>query len=306
MFNKVLAQSQVWGGQQATAFQDYIALAIKYVLGFGGAIVVLVVFYVIWVVISKRISRAIKSNIVGKDEHAYKVADLVWNIAYYVIFTIGFVIAFSLVGIDLSIFLWGLSIGIWFALKQLLENFVAWLLVLTTKEFKIGDIIEIVTPNYSYMGRIEEINVRYSVLKLLDLRKVVVPNIDLITNPLKTFSSEEFIRLTSSFSVSHLEDIDKIEKIVSDAVRKVPGLIKLENIAVLVSAFNEFWVVFKVVYFAPANFEAAVGIIQSRVNKAIKKALDEHNISISYPHLSLTVDKNDPTIVEFLKNKLSW
>ncbi len=306
MLNYVFAQVTPNAAQQSLTFQDYINLAVKYVLGFGGAIFVLVVFYVIGIIISKRIARAIKSNIVGKDEHAYKVADLVGNIAYYVIFTIGFVIAFSLVGIDLSIFLGGLSIGIWFALKQLLENFVAGLLVLTTKEFKIGDIIEIVTPNYSYMGRIDEINVRYSVLKLLDLRKVIVPNIDLITNPLKTFSSEEFIRLTSSFSVSHLEDVDKVEKIILDAVKQVPGLIKLDNIAVLVSAFNEFWVVFKVVYFAPANFEAAVWIIQSRVNKAIKKALDQHGISISYPHLSLTVDKNDPTIMEFLKKKLDW
>jgi len=177
--------------------------------------------------------------------------------------------------------------------------------VLTTKEFKIGDIIEITTPSYSYIGRMDEINIRYSVLKLLDLRKVVIPNIDLITNPLKTFSSEEFIRLTSTFSVSHLEDIDKVEKVVLDAVKKVEGLIKRDAIAVLLNKFDEFGMVFKVVYFAPANFEAAVGIVQSRVNKAIKKALDEAGISISYPHLALTADPQDPSlkkIAEFVRS----
>ncbi len=72
---------------------------------------------------------------------------------------------------------------------------IAGLLVLTTKEYKIGDLIEFQDANNNnYFGRIEEITIRYSVIRTLDLRRVVIPNLDLITRPVKTFDSEETIR----------------------------------------------------------------------------------------------------------------
>ncbi|MBU0626136.1 mechanosensitive ion channel family protein [Patescibacteria group bacterium] len=45
-----------------------------------------------------------------------------------------------------------------------------------------------------YFGRIEEITIRYTVIRTLDLRQVVIPNTTLISTPIKTFSAEELVR----------------------------------------------------------------------------------------------------------------
>ncbi|HCB51916.1 TPA: hypothetical protein DEP21_05130 [Patescibacteria group bacterium] len=50
-----------------------------------------------------------------------------------------------------------------------------------------------------YFGRIEEITIRYTVIRTLDLRQVIIPNMTLISTPIKTFSSEDLVKLTAIF-----------------------------------------------------------------------------------------------------------
>ncbi|USN55470.1 MAG: mechanosensitive ion channel [Candidatus Peribacteria bacterium] len=79
---------------------------------------------------------------------------------------------------------------------------IAGILVLTNKEFKLGDIIQI-DENEQYFGRIEEITIRYTVIRTFDLRKVVVPNLMLITRPIRTYDSEELVRLDFTLSIHY-------------------------------------------------------------------------------------------------------
>jgi len=75
---------------------------------------------------------------------------------------------------------------------------IAGMMMLYTKEFKLGDIVE-VYADQTYFGRIEEITIRYTIIRTLDLRQVVLPNMTLITVPIKTFSSEDLVKLTAIF-----------------------------------------------------------------------------------------------------------
>jgi small conductance mechanosensitive channel len=77
---------------------------------------------------------------------------------------------------------------------------IAGIMILYTKEFKLGDIIE-VQADQVYLGRIEEITIRYTIIRTLDLRQVVLPNMTLITVPIKTFSAEPIIKLNAVFGV---------------------------------------------------------------------------------------------------------
>jgi len=72
---------------------------------------------------------------------------------------------------------------------------VAGIMILYTKEFRLGDIIEI-NADQTYFGRIEEIQIRYTIIRTLDLRQVVIPNTTMISSTVKTFSAEPMIKLT--------------------------------------------------------------------------------------------------------------
>jgi small-conductance mechanosensitive channel len=73
----------------------------------------------------------------------------------------------------------------------------AGMMILYTKEFKMGDVIE-VQSDQIYFGRIEEITIRYTVIRTLDLRQVVIPNMTMISKPIKTFSSENIVKLNTT------------------------------------------------------------------------------------------------------------
>jgi len=79
--------------------------------------------------------------------------------------------------------------------------------VLTNKEFRLGDIIEVDYDQNTYFGRIEEITIRYTVIRMFDLRKVIIPNIDMVMNPVRTYDGEDLVRLETSFTVHYSTDV---------------------------------------------------------------------------------------------------
>lgn len=112
---------------------------------------------------------------------------------------------------------------------------IAGLLVLTTKEYKIGDLIEFQDEsNNNYFGRIEEITIRYSVLRTLDLRRVIIPNLDLITRPVKTYDSEEIIRLDFIVGLGYEVDLNKAFEICKQAINELDWTTEKEHTRVTI------------------------------------------------------------------------
>src|SRR6267143_6605441 len=65
-----------------------------------------------------------------------------------------------------------------FVFQNILQNFLAGLLLLWAEPFRIGDEIKI----DNYEGTVEEIQTRATIIKTYDERRVVIPNADLFTH----------------------------------------------------------------------------------------------------------------------------
>src|SRR5690606_14900110 len=103
------------------------------------------------------------------------------------------------------------------AFKEILGNMIAGMMILYTKELKLGDVIEI-DADKGYFGRIEEITIRYTVIRTLDLRQVIIPNMTLISNPIRTFSAESTVKLTTEAYVHYDSDLDKAIHVIKDTI----------------------------------------------------------------------------------------
>ena len=109
-------------------------------------------------------------------------------------FTVGQL--FSILGIG--------SVAIGFAFRDILQNFLAGILILLNQPFRIGD--QIIMKDLE--GTVEEIQTRATFLKTYDGRRVVVPNSDLFTNTVTVNTAFETRRLEHVIGISYDDDIE--------------------------------------------------------------------------------------------------
>ena len=120
-------------------------------------------------------------------------------------------------------------------------------MILYTKEFKMGDIVEI-NADQVYFGRIEEITIRYTIIRTLDLRQVILPNMTLISVPIKTFSAEPIIKLTTVFGIGYDSDTTKVIELVKEIVNSFEFVKEKNTTKVFVSSFAASWIEIKALF----------------------------------------------------------
>lgn len=100
------------------------------------------------------------------------------------IVVLGFLISFSVVApsfqaADLIKMLGIGSVAIGFAFQNILQNFLAGILLLVNEPFRLGDLISVT----GIEGNVDDIQARATVVTTKEGRRVVIPNAVLFTNP---------------------------------------------------------------------------------------------------------------------------
>lgn len=125
-------------------------------------------------------------------------------------------------------------------------------MMLSIKELKLGDIIQ-VDGDPGYFGKIEEITIRYTVIRTLDLRQVIIPNMELISNPIKTYSSEELIKLNTTIPVSYDTNLDQAMEIMVSSANTLDIVHQKKSTKAFVMEYGEAGVEIKVFFRVDPN-----------------------------------------------------
>ena len=113
------------------------------------------------------------------------------------------------------------SVAIGLAFRDILQNFLAGILLLVTQPFRISD--QIVAS--SYEGTVEDIQTRATFIRTYDGRRVVVPNADLFTDPVVVNTAFEHRRLEDDVGIGYGDDIDRARGLILEAVRGTEGVL---------------------------------------------------------------------------------
>ncbi len=180
------------------------------------------------------------------------------------------------------------SIAIGFALKDVLQNFVAGVLLLVRRPFRVGD--EIRTRDHE--GTVEAIDVRATRIITYDGERVIVPNGDVYTNVVVVRTAKPTRRIEVRVGIGYEDAIDEAREVIHRAlaetagVEKDPppfvGVIELAPSAVVVQVF--FWT---------GSSQANVVTVRDRVVDGIKRALDDAGIDMPYPHTVVVIDSRE-------------
>jgi small conductance mechanosensitive channel len=112
------------------------------------------------------------------------------------------------------------SIAIGFALKDILQNFVAGVLLLWRRPFRIGDQIR----TGEYEGTVEDIDVRATRIRTYDNELVVVPNGEVYTRGMIVRTAFGLRRVRLGVSISYFDDIDADREVIRGALSRTEGV----------------------------------------------------------------------------------
>lgn len=210
---------------------------------------------------------------------------------HFILIAIGVLISLNTLGISftsLAIIFGGLSIGIGFGLQNVVSNLISGLILFFERPIKIGDLIEVV--DVDIFGRVSSINLRSTVVMALDEKEVIVPNSQLITEPVHNLTHyNNLFRVCISVSVSFDSDVELVKNVLIETAQEHPKVIteptpEMEDVTtpfVRFIAFGESSLDFELLAWIPDSFQRFD--VASDLHFMIWDKFKEYGIKIPFP-----------------------
>lgn len=175
------------------------------------------------------------------------------------------------------------SVAIGFAFKDIFENFFAGVLILWRYPVEKGDFIQY----GDVLGKIEEINIRNTLLRKTDGELVIIPNGQLFKSNVEVLTDRDLRRVRIICGVGYEEDLAEARQVIQQAVESCSTVDTDESIQVFAKEFGDSSINFEIAWWAKPT---PLGIRESRneVVQAVKKRLDHAEIEIPFPYRTLT------------------
>ena len=232
------------------------------------------------IVISLYLAR-ILSNIVRRMLDHRKiplgVVQLFSQLTYWAIIVSGAILAlqrfFNITAFIAGLGIAGLTVGL--ALQDVMKNFVAGVILLVQQPFRVGETIGI----KGFDGTITAIDLRATEMRATDGRLVILPNSDVLVNPIINYSRTNQRQVELSLNLPLTSEPDTVKQILTDAGKDIVGfLYKPEPAVVFVNLTNSamevklsFWVDVK---------KNDIGRVKEAVLLKIKSAFSEEGIEL--------------------------
>ncbi|MEZ5758131.1 MAG: mechanosensitive ion channel [Emcibacteraceae bacterium] len=204
---------------------------------------------------------------------------------------IAFLFAISSMGIDLTalaVFGGAIGVGLGFGLQKVVSNFISGVILLLDKSIKPGDVIEI-SGTY---GRINKLAARYTSVISRDGREHLVPNEDIITQPVINWTfSDKKVRRHLPLNVSYNSDIEKAMDLMLEAAAESPRVIKNPAARALVKGFGDNGVDLELRMWI-RDSENGVTNIASEVYLKIWHKFNANGIEFPYPQRDVHIVSN--------------
>ncbi len=257
------------------------------------AIAFLLVVLLFWVLsrVSGRItSRAVRSS-------RLKMTDLLRQffvgLAQKIVFFVGLLFAFRVVGVDLGPVLAGVGIlgfVVGFALQETLGNFAAGIMILMYRPFDVGDLIEAGGTT----GKVVDLTLVSTTLDTLDNQKVIIPNGKIWGDTITNVTARSNRRVDLVVGVSYGDDPEQAIDIVMGVLQEHDKVLDDPKPTVGVLSLGESSVDLRV---RPWCRTSDYWDVASDVLIRSKLALEAAGLSIPFPQRDVHLFRTEETTV---------
>ncbi len=228
----------------------------------------------------------------SKKDMNHEVMILVTRMTTYGIIFLGVLAATEIVGLNFGTLIAFLGVGIGFALKDLLSNFIAGIMILTQKKFKIGDKIKL----GDILGTITEIETRTTQIKSFDGTMLIIPNAQMITAVIENFSANPMRRIPFDVGVAYDTPLQEAVQLAIASVKQHPKVMPEPATNVIATEFGNSAINLRVLFWVESD--APWLQIKSEVIQQLKKDFDVAGINIPFPITTLSLDSSDDNLMQ--------
>ena len=237
-------------------------------------------------IIVARIQKKITGN--ATDIYTQRNSHFVGRIIFIVLIIFAILITFEVVGLDASLIMWGISLSLWFAMQSTIENLVSGILILTNQKIKLWEYIQFLW-SLKVMGTIEEITLRYSVIRTFDKRRVIIPNSIVAKTPIRTMKWEALLRWEISVTVPRHTPIEQIKSVFTTSINSQKYILHPEYTTMFINAFNDKWIELKWFFFVDPSKKSPF-MATRKIRTLLLADMKKYGVSIPYPHMSLATE----------------
>ncbi|MCK4899794.1 MAG: mechanosensitive ion channel family protein, partial [Anaerolineales bacterium] len=228
-------------------------------------------------VISQKASQA------GREDELAPLIKLLILLGRTITILMGIIILLSHFGVDVAIFaiiigLSGLALSL--AARDIIADFIAGLIILVSRPFRIGERIEI--KQVGTWGDVTDIGLRTTSIRTLDNRMVIVPNSIISANEIinYTFPDPRY-RIQIHVGIGYGTPITTVRSLITETVYQVDGVLDDKPVDALYHEMGDSAMIFRVRWWID-SYEDTRRVID-RVHAALQEALDAAEIDLPFP-----------------------
>lgn len=262
---------------------------------------ILLATFVLATLARKWLKRLAKQGSVVSGAQIYVIARLL----RYVIIVLGFMLAISVLGIDISklaLVASALGIGVGLGLQSIVNNFVSGLAIMLERSLKVGDFIEL---DNGVTGEVIEIHMRATLVRTNDNVDILIPNADLSNGRVINWTLEESIRrFRIPVGVAYGSDKDLVKKAMLEAANSVPYTLDQagKEPVVWMQGFGASSLDFVLGVWVSAEQVKRPTALMSDYLWAIDDAFRKYHIEIPFPQRDLHLKSVTSEAADTLKN----
>ena len=244
-------------------------------------IVLGIILFIAMIYVGRWAGRLVKKQMSKRGRDNF--GEILGGFLKYTIVIVGLMLALTVISpnlkpADLIAGLGVSSVAIGFAFKDILQNWLAGILILLRQPFKIGD--QIVVNGYE--GTVDRIETRATVITTYDGQDVVIPNGDIYTNAVQVKTAHELIRSQYDLGLGYDQDRDKAMKILRETIKGIEGVNQEKPIDILAWDQSDSWLTIRMRWWTKSE-RANVVKVFSKVILETQNAMDKANIDLPFP-----------------------
>ena len=199
------------------AFTLPLEETVRRIISFVPRFMVAILLFLMFYVLASMIRRVMRRSLQRFPHLPTSVRILIARSTYILVLLFGFMVALSAANVNVTAVLASLGVAgfaLGFAFKDILENFIAGILLLFARPFEIGDQVTL----GSFEGTVTDIEIRTTTLRTYADERVAIPNSHIYTNAVVNHTALGKRRYLVAFDTSLTADARQVQ---TEALRAV-------------------------------------------------------------------------------------